>query len=66
MKNNRRNRKSVEMYFKSMNQKYDLTGAFEIKPTYLFGRKKKSFAVLIGSIDNPRSEMIWNINKIPK
>jgi hypothetical protein len=45
---------------------FHLTGILDyIKPLYLYpGKKKKSFAVLIGSVDNPRSEIIWNINRV--
>jgi hypothetical protein len=61
MKNNRKNRKAIQMYFKNMNRKYGLTGKLIIIPTILYSRKGKDFAALIGTKNNPKSEIIRNI-----
>jgi hypothetical protein len=61
MKNNRRNRKKVKIYFKKMN-KYEaslgLSPDLLTVPKYLYTKNMKSFAVLIGDLNNPKSE-IW-------
>jgi hypothetical protein len=58
MKNNRKNRKLVAMYFKNMNRRYGLKGSLEIVPVMLYSKGKKRFSAMIGSVNNPRSEIM--------
>jgi hypothetical protein len=41
-----------------MNLRYDLHGTLSIKPNFIFSRNRKSFIVLIGNKNNPKSEII--------
>lgn len=58
MKNNRKNRKRVLMYFKNINLRYNLTGNLQIEPIHIYLKKGKVLFILIGSINNPKSEII--------
>jgi len=58
MKNNRRNRKRVKMYFLHMNRRHGLPKELWIVPTMLYWRKGRQFAALIGDVNNPRSEIM--------
>ena len=51
MKNNRKNRKRVKMYFKAHNIKHNLEGNVAMKPNYLFYNKGRFFAILFGTTE---------------
>ena len=60
MKNNRKNRKRITMYFKKMNNRFCLSDSLQIKPNYLYGKNNKSFSVFSyhWPTNNPNSEII--------
>lgn len=49
MKNNRKNRKRVKMYFKAFNTKHNFQGNVAMKPEYLYYNKGRFFAILFGN-----------------
>lgn len=64
MKNNRTNRKLIQLYFRKMNGKYNLTGTLMIVPHLLYSRNRKKVSVLIGHPNNPRTEIMTKRPKL--
>jgi hypothetical protein len=66
MKNNRKNRKRVKIYFDNLNARHGLTGDIRISPVLLYRNKNKIFYALIGSEDNPKSEILRTAIRQPQ